>query len=83
VGSFVRCRDFKHCAQSRFDKGQESWRRFVGCGEVADGKSITHLDMYITDKNNPNVVHETMRCIFTGSLMDESLFSVVKYVMLH
>ena len=40
---FVLCRDFKHCALSRFDKGQESWRQFIGCGEIADGKSITHL----------------------------------------
>ena len=50
MGSFVRCRDFKHCAQSKFNKGQESWRQFIGCAETADGKSITHLYMYITDK---------------------------------
>jgi len=31
---FVRCRDFKHCALSRFDKGQESWRQFISCGEI-------------------------------------------------
>jgi hypothetical protein len=36
--------------QSRFDKGQESLRQYIGCGEIADGKSITHLYMYITDK---------------------------------
>lgn len=84
VGSFLFCRDFKHCAQSGFDK----LTGVLGGSLLAveNEQTVRVWPTYIPIlqiKNSSRIFHETMSSILTGSLMGESLFSVVNYVMLH
>jgi hypothetical protein len=81
MGSFVRFKDFKHCAQSRFDKGRESGRQFIGREEIAEGKSITHLYIgrfimfsMITNIYNKNTKGPTLMEFFTATGKLKSFF---------
>lgn len=65
-GSFVRCRDFKHCAQSKFIKDRNLGGSLLALEKQQTVKISPTFICILQIKNSPNVDHETMRYILLG-----------------